>query len=702
MADQRTQGTVERRREDFERAERLRLLVEQMPALLWSTDSDLCFTSWAGAGLKHLNLEPGPALGMTLYEFFGTEEDVRPIAAHRRALKGESLTYEGHWWGRAFQVHLEPLRDRDGEITGAIGVALDITERKSAEEGLRESEERYRLLFERNLAGVFRSTPEGRILDCNDACFRIFGCDSRQEFLSRDAASFYFDPADREEVIARVRTEGSLTNFEIRFRRRDGQPIWALENLNLVAGTNGVSVGEVLVGTIVDITDRKRAEERIVHQAYHDALTELPNRRLFANRLSLAIASAHRLRQTLAVLCLDIDQFKLINDTLGHSAGDRLLLVIAERLAARVREGDTVARLGGDEFGILLPDVSSAEEAARIGQTALDQVAQPIGVDERQLFVTASLGIALYPGDGEDAETLLKNADNALYRAKELGRGSTQLCTAELNRRAEERLATENGLRLACQRDELTLLYQPTCAASDRRILGCEALLRWRRPGRGLVSPEEFVQAAEESGLILALGEWTLKKACADLRVWQEGGFPFLRMAVNLSMRQLQQSSLAAAVARTLEETGLEANSLEVEITESAAMEDPELTLSVLNDLRRLGVSIALDDFGTGHASLSYLKRLPIQKLKIDRSFVSELTRPDDAAIVRAIIAMAHSLRLTVIAEGVEREEQLSFLHENGCDEVQGYFLSEPLSATAFEGLLRAPGTPAPYVGPHW
>ena len=702
MADQRTQGTVERRREDFERAERLRLLVEQMPALLWSTDSDLRFTSWAGAGLKHLNLEPGPALGMTLYEFFGTEEDVRPIAAHRRALKGESLTYEGHWWGRAFQVHLEPLRDRDGEITGAIGVALDITERKSAEEGLRESEERYRLLFERNLAGVFRSTPEGRILDCNDACFRIFGCDSRREFLSRDAASFYFDPADREEVIARVRTEGSLTNFEIRFRRRDGQPIWALENLNLVAGTNGVSAEEVLVGTIVDITDRKRAEERIVHQAYHDALTELPNRRLFANRLSLAIASAHRLRQTLAVLCLDIDQFKLINDTLGHSAGDRLLLVIAERLAARVREGDTVARLGGDEFGILLPDVSSAEEAARIGQTALDQVAQPIGVDERQLFVTASLGIALYPGDGEDAETLLKNADNALYRAKELGRGSTQLCTAELNRRAEERLATENGLRLACQRDELTLLYQPTCAASDRRILGCEALLRWRRPGRGLVSPEEFVQAAEESGLILALGEWTLKKACADLRVWQEGGFPFLRMAVNLSMRQLQQSSLAAAVARTLEETGLEANSLEVEITESAAMEDPELTLSVLNDLRRLGVSIALDDFGTGHASLSYLKRLPIQKLKIDRSFVSELTRPDDAAIVRAIIAMAHSLRLTVIAEGVEREEQLSFLHENGCDEVQGYFLSEPLSATAFEGLLRAPGTPAPYVGPHW
>lgn len=690
--DQRSAAPRERRREDFERAERLRLLVEQMPAVLWSTDPDLRFTSWMGTGggiRSPWKLETGPEIGMTLSDFFGTEEAVRPIAAHRRVLRGESLTYEGNWWDRTFQVHVEPLRDQTGNITGAVGVALDITERKKAEEGLRESEERYRLLFERNLAGVFRSTPEGRILDCNDACFRMFGCDSREEFLSREASSFYVDPADREEIVARVRKEGILTNIEVRLRRTDGTPVWALENLNLVGAENG-GEAQVLVGTIVDISDRKRAEEQIVHQAYHDALTALPNRRLFADRLSLAVARAHRFHQLVAVLYLDLDHFKLINDTLGHTAGDRLLLVVAERLKACVREGDTVARLGGDEFGILLPEMASAEEAARIAQEALRSVDLPIRVDEQELFVTASLGLALYPSDGEDGETLSKNADAALYRAKELGRNNVQLCTADLNRRATERLTTENGLRLALERGELAVYYQPFYNVIDRQIVGTEALLRWQRPGRGLVGPEEFVAVAEESRLILSLGDWTLRAAGTDLKAWQEMGFPSLRLAVNLSMRQFQQPGLVQGIERTLAAIGLDPGSLEIEITESVAMEDPELTLAVLNDLRQLGIRIAMDDFGTGHSSLSYLKRLPIQKLKIDRSFIADLLgRPEDAAIVRAIIEMGHSLGLTVIAEGVENEEQLAYLAENACDEVQGYGLSEPVSRQAFERFLK-------------
>jgi diguanylate cyclase (GGDEF)-like protein len=485
-----------------------------------------------------------------------------------------------------------------------------------------------------------------------------------------------------------LRNEGSVQNLEFPLRRKDGQQIWVLENVSLIPGRGREP--ELLVGTLLDITDRKRAEEQVVYQAYHDALTGLPNRQLFEDRLSLAIAYANRSQRGLAVLYVDLDHFKLINDTLGHTVGDRLLEVVVKRMRQCVGEGDTIARMGGDEFTVLLPMVDEAE-AAEIAQRLLRSIERPILVQGHRLFATASIGISLFPIDGEDGETLLKNADNAMYRAKEVGRNAVQLCTPELNHRAMERLALENDLRRAHEREEFALHYQPFYATTTQRIVGVEALLRWRRPGFGLVAPEKFLRVAEETRLIFTIGEWVLHTACREVRTWQDMGFPKLRAAVNLSMRQFQEAGLVETVERALARAGLDPGSLDLEITESIAMHDPGRTLGLLGDLKKLGIGIAMDDFGTGQASLSYLTRLPIDKLKIDRSFIAGMTeRRENAAIVDTIIALAHSLGLGVIAEGVESEAQFTFLKERGCDQMQGYWLSQPLPGTDFERILTA------------
>jgi len=579
-------------------------------------------------------------------------------------------------------------RDEVGRAVRLLGTAQDITGRREAEKALRESEERYRLLFERNLAGVYRTTLDGRVLDCNDAFARIFGYETRQDLLSRNVSEVYFRPTDREAFVGRVKEMKTLTNEEACLRRKDGTPVWILENVTYHEEEEGEPA--VLEGTLIDITARKRAEEQIAFQAYHDTLTGLPNRALFNDRLSLALSQAHRTKQPLAVMFLDLDHFKRINDTLGHTIGDRLLQRTAERARALIREGDTVARIAGDEFTLLLPGIGRAADAAAIAHKVLSAIAQPFKIEGHELYITTSVGIALYPGDGEDAEALVRGADSAMYRAKELGRNTFQLCTQEMMTTARERLALENRLRPALQRGEFLLHYQPLADLRTGSLVGVEALLRWRQADGSLMAAGEFIPVAESSGVISSLGEWVLHTACQQVKVWQDAGYPNLRVAVNLSPRQFQRHDFRQTVARVLENTGLAPQFLELEITESVAIDYGELTLPVLRDLRAMGVGISADDFGTGQSSLSYLKHLPLTAVKIDQSFVRDIgVDEDDEALVTAVIAMAHSLRLKVIAEGVETNEQLAFLKAKGCEEMQGYLFSRPLSAAELKGKLR-------------
>jgi diguanylate cyclase (GGDEF)-like protein len=408
---------------------------------------------------------------------------------------------------------------------------------------------------------------------------------------------------------------------------------------------------------------------------------------------------AHRDSKRLAVLFLDLDRFKQINDSLGHSVGDELLRAMGKRVHEAVREGDTLARLGGDEFTLLLPGIHNAAEAARIAEKLLDGVRQPFQLQGRELYVTTSIGISLYPEDGVDAESLIRSADIAMYRAKEQGRDRFQLYAPAMNAQAVERMGLEHGLRKALAQDQLVIHYQPIIEVATGRIHGTEALLRWRHPDLGLVPPDDFIELAEMTGLITPMGPWILEEACGRTRAWQRGTRFYFSVAVNLSARQFLERDLVSQVKRALRTTGLEARFLELEITESVAMQSAETTLRTLKELKALGVRISIDDFGTGYSSLAYLKRFPIDTLKIDQSFVSDIgTDADDSAIASAVIAMAHGLGLRVVAEGVEREEQLDFLRRQRCDHYQGYLFSRPLAADAFGALLRdgPPGPSAP------
>jgi len=452
--------------------------------------------------------------------------------------------------------------------------------------------------------------------------------------------------------------------------------------------------GEIagVIALIRDITQRKAAEQQIEYQAYHDALTGLANRRLFQEHLSLALALAQRREKTVAVLFLDLDHFKVVNDSLGHSVGDSLLQQVATRLKNAVREGDTVARVGGDEFTIVLQELTEPQDAAIVAQKVLRTIAAPMDVDGHRLLVTTSIGITLFPTDGEDAETLLRNADAAMYRAKAEGRNTYQMSTRELSRTTQERMTVESGLHLALEAGEFQLMYQPQIDVESTQVVGMEALLRWRHPQRGLILPDEFIRVAEERGLILAIGDWVLRQACLDVRRFHERGLPHFRVAVNLSARQFRDPSLASTVESALRDSGVPAETLELEITETMAMENVHLTMATLELFRRAGVNIAIDDFGTGHSSLSYLKRFPIDALKIDRSFVSDLPESfEDAAIVSSVIQLANGLGMRVVAEGVEKSEQLDFLREAGCREVQGFYFSYPAPVDQLLTLIAQP-----------
>ncbi|MDD5329959.1 MAG: EAL domain-containing protein [Sulfuricella sp.] len=438
------------------------------------------------------------------------------------------------------------------------------------------------------------------------------------------------------------------------------------------------------------------AEKSLAQLAHYDALTTLPNRSLFTDRLDHALIRSARSSEMVAVMLLDIDNFKTVNDILGHQLGDVLLQEIAQRLRHCVLEDDTLARLGGDEFAVILEGISEIEEAADIAQKVVDAFAQPFVPDGREIFVTTSLGVSVYPLDGQDGVDLLKNADTAMYRAKESGRNHFRFYTADMNTLAVERFAMEGGLRRALERGEFLLHYQPQVEIRSGQMVGVEALLRWNHPERGLVPPNQFIPLLEENNLIVPVGEWVLRTACAQGRAWQEAGLPALRIGVNLSARQFSHGDLVETIGGVLRDTGLSPRLLELELTEGMLMENTKATSAILEQLKRKGVFIAIDDFGTGYSSLGYLKRFPIDRLKIDRSFVRDIiTDPNDAAIAVAIISLGRSLGMNVIAEGVETQEQLEFLGVQKCDEYQGYYFSRAVPAEEIAYLLKSPSRAA-------
>jgi diguanylate cyclase (GGDEF)-like protein/PAS domain S-box-containing protein len=440
-----------------------------------------------------------------------------------------------------------------------------------------------------------------------------------------------------------------------------------------------------------DIRERKQYEEQLAYQANHDALTRLPNRNLLNDRIRQALLLTRRQHQKVAVFCIDLDNFKYLNDSLGHQVGDQLLKMAAERLSGCLRTEDTLARQGGDEFVVVIANPEAAAHASSIAAKILETVSRPFTLREHEFVITCSIGISISPRDGADVETLVKHADLAMYRAKEQGRNCFQFYTAEMNARSLSRLTMEKHLRRAIEQDELQVHYQPKVNLGSGRIVGMEALVRWQNPELGMVSPGHFIPLAEEIGLIESIGEWVLRTACRQNKAWQAAGLPPLPVAVNLSPRQFLQQDIVALIDRALGETGLAPRWLELEITESMLMQESDRVQEIMSELKRMGVCLTMDDFGTGYSSLSYLKRFSFDKLKIDQSFVRDITTdPDNAAIARAIIAMAHSLNLEVIAEGVETLGQLNYLRRQDCDVCQGYYFSRPVPADQFESLLRA------------
>ena len=583
------------------------------------------------------------------------------------------------------------IRDENGRLAWIEGFIQDISERTAANDMLREAVRRYSSIFEHATEGIFQTTPEGRYLNANPALARIYGHASPDEMIEHlhdIQRQLYVLPERRAEFVLLMQTQEMVRNFESQVYRRDGSIIWISENARAVKNADG-SV-QFFEGTVVDITERKQHDARLEYQASHDSLTGLPNRSLLHDRIEQAVGKARRDGHLVAVVFVDLDHFKLINDSLGHHVGDRLLLEVADRLVACVRGHDSVARQGGDEFVIVLTEQHDENEIIAIVSRLLDSISQP-WVDEGQEYgLSCSVGISCYPQDGDDPDALLRCADAAMYKAKASGRSTYHFYTPELNQAISERLELENSLRHALERDEFIVYYQPRIEVASGRIVGTEALIRWNCPGKGLVPPDSFIPIAEETGLIIPIGQWILQEACRQNSAWQCAGLPPISISVNLSPIQFRHAGLVDSVADALAQAGLDPACLELELTESFVMHDAERINVAMHALKALGVDIAVDDFGTGYSSLSYLKRFPVDRLKVDKSFVRDIdSDPDDAAIVRAIITLGHALGLKVVAEGVETRAHHEFLRRHGCDELQGYYFSRPVPATEMEALLR-------------
>ncbi|MDD5384917.1 MAG: EAL domain-containing protein [Gallionella sp.] len=605
------------------------------------------------------------------------EHGGREIVVKRRKKSGEVF------WA---SLSLSLSRDARGNPTAILGYLVDITERLKAEAELRLQA----AIFEYSDEGIIVTDVTKRILSVNRSFTKITGYEAHEAIgqLPSILKSGLHDQAFYNEMNASIADNG-LWIGELCNRRKNGEnfPVWM--SISGVHNKDGVITHYFSVFT--DLTERKNAEQQIYRLAYYDALTGLPNRAKLYTLLRQTLLEAQRNKAHGAILFIDLDRFKQINDSLGHAHGDILLKEVARRLSASLRGEDIIARIGGDEFVVALVDIAKHEDASIVAQKILDNLSLPVMVEGHELQISASIGISVYPDNGDDAETLIKNADIAMYRAKQGEVHDGYLFfSPDMNKRAMERLKLESNLRRALERNELILYYQPQQNLQSGKIIGAEVLLRWNHPGTGMIPPATFIPLAEETGLIIPIGQWILETVCARNKEWQRAGLPIVKLAVNISAKQFRPT-LPRLVAEILARHELDARFLELEITESMIMQNVEGVIAMMDDFQQLGTGLSLDDFGTGYSSLSYLKRFPIDKLKIDQSFVRGVTKDtDDEAITRAIISLSKNLGLRVIAEGVETEEQLAFLRSAGCEEIQGYYYSRPLPEDDFVKFLQS------------
>jgi diguanylate cyclase (GGDEF)-like protein/PAS domain S-box-containing protein len=580
--------------------------------------------------------------------------------------------------------------DAHGRPLMRQGLMHDITERKRTEAALRQAA----AVFSSTTEGVVITNANAEIVDVNRAFTEITGY-AREEVLGRNPRflqSRRHPPSFYRGMWTVIRKTGAWRG-EIWNRRKDGEVYPGWLTISTVRDDKGNIVN--YVGVVSDISAIKRSQEELDFLAHHDPLTGLPNRLLFNARLTHALEQARRENRMLAVMFLDLDQFKAINDSMGHAVGDQLLQEVAHRLRDRIRAEDTIARVGGDEFLLVIEELGVARDAGKVAHKLLECLANPFPLQEQELYVTTSIGISLYPRDGYDVENLIKNADAAMYRAKEQGRNNYQFYTQELTSSAYQRVLLETNLRRALEREQFSLRYQPQFCLRSRRLVGVEALLRWEREDEGTVLPGQFIPLAEESGLIVPIGEWVLRRVCEQMRAWQDAGVGIPRVAVNVSGKQINVPGFPDTVERILAQAGADPSLIELEVTENFIMRRAAHAIGVLERIKSFGVSIAIDDFGTGYSSLAYLKRLPIDMLKIDRTFVRDIPLdPNDEAIARAVIALGHSLQMNVLAEGVETQAQVDFLRREGCDQVQGFLYGQPVTAEEIVGCATPPADP--------
>lgn len=547
-------------------------------------------------------------------------------------------------------------------------------------------------IFNHNHAGIAILTLDGRMVKVNQALSKLFGY-SNETLLSMNFFHLVHpdDYASLQNQIQQLLDKQlKIYQSEQQCFRKDNESIWVSTTISVIQDINNQPI--YFIVQVENITQQKKAEERLRHMAYHDPLTGLANRNKLEQFITQILAQSRRHQESFALLFIDLDRFKNINDTIGHEAGDLLLQIIADRLKGAIRNTDLVARLGGDEFVIVITDVHKSESVAYIANKILESVMEAVIIKGQEIYITTSIGISLFPFDGQNMNTLMKNADLALYRSKEHGKNNYQFYTMEMTTNAQEKMALQNALAHALMKDEFLLKYQPKMDLHTRKITGVEALLRWKNNEFGLVTPDEIVALAEETGLIIPVSEWVLRTACRDLKVWHQQGFTSLTMAINCSARQFKQANFTNEVLRILHETGVPAHALELEVTEHLIMQDPETILRTLYSLKDLGVKIAIDDFGTGYWSLNNLRRLSVDKIKIDKTFIKQITIDETSSdIVSAMIAMVNKLGIKSIAEGVETREQYDYLAHEGCTEIQGYYLSQPMSNEAMSLYLKHP-----------
>lgn len=681
-----------------ENERRYRLLAENVNDVIWSVDTDLHFTFISASIYSMLGYKPDEIYRGAINGVF-TRGDLKKLD-HRLKLALRNADRSSRETGDSIfkmdmtavsksgreliiEVQASYLWDENKQLEGIFGVGRNVTEARQIERELLLAGQ----VFDNSTEAILVTDNKGYVINANPAFFDAsqFTLDEIRGLRPDDIINPKFHGGDFYAEVGQGVLQDSYWQGEVHYLRKNGEERVSWTGISATRSRSGKVQNLIII--VSDITERKVIERRIHKLAYFDPLTGLPNRSQMHERLDQMVTSARQNNTHIAVLFLDLDRFKPINDSMGHPAGDRVLKEVATRLQSCIKKLDLVSRMSGDEFTIALADQKSADSAAntavKVGERILHALQQPFFIEQRELFLTGSIGIAIFPHDGQTVTELLKNSDMAMYHAKDDGRNNVQFFDEHMNKKAVELLEMENDLRYAIERNELELYYQPQYAAADCRMQGVEALLRWHHGDKGMVAPGNFIPIIEDTGLIIPIGEWVLRQACKDMAKWQKAGLAIDRIAINVSARQFKQPGFINLVQEVIEETAIDPNQLELELTESILIDDLELTLEVLTRLRAMGVRMAIDDFGTGYSSLNYLKQFPVDTLKIDQSFIRNLPmNSDDAQITRTIISMAHNLGLGVIAEGVETEEQLKFLQQTQCEEVQGFFFNKPLPAS--------------------